>query len=150
MRPASVSHYRYVPLPLQPIVSYFCCLHVTFLEKFTNRHQLLDYLYHILVELSSSAVGFHVLMDSKMSTTSWWTALNGHKYIGFISIWSMIGPICKGSALRPSMQSTSPTFFLRVFLCVFSKCFLGFFLSDSRTSISDNILVRFFLLINYP
>ena len=80
MRPASVSHYRYLSLPLQPYVSYFSCLHVTILEKLTNRHQLLDYLYHTLVELSSSAVGFHVLSGSKLSTTSWWTALNGHTY----------------------------------------------------------------------
>ena len=64
------------------------------LETFADHHQLLDYLYHILVELSSSAVGFHKL-------TSWWTLVNRHKY----TLQYMIGPICWGRKLRPSTSA---------------------------------------------
>ena len=72
----------------------------------------------------------HLLVDCGQ-----WT----HIYLCSVSIRYMIGPICRGSALRPSMQSTFP---------IFSKGFFsGVFVSGSRTSIIANTLLGLFLLM---
>ena len=68
---------------------------------------VLDYLYYTLVELSSLAVGFHELMDSKnvnhlLVDCSQWPYI----HFCYISIRYLIGPICGGSVLRSSMQRT--------------------------------------------
>ena len=70
---SSVAHFHIgipFPSPVTFLLVFPVCMRAT-LAKFADHHQLLDYLYHILVELSSSAVGFHKL-------TSWWTLVNGH------------------------------------------------------------------------
>ena len=77
------------------------------LERFADCQQLLDDLYHILVELSSFAVSFHEPMDSKnvnhrLADCSQWP----HIHFCYISIRYLIGPICRGSVLRSSMQIT--------------------------------------------
>ena len=64
---SSTSSSLKVPLP-SPVI--FCFLFFLFacelfLERLAARHQLLDYLFYILVKLSSFAVGFHELMDCK-------------------------------------------------------------------------------------
>ena len=65
------------------------------LERLAACNQLLDYLYYILVELSSFAVGFHELVDSKnvshpLVACSQWP----HIHFCYISIRYLIGPIC--------------------------------------------------------
>ena len=64
-----------------------------------------------------------------------------YKYT-FISILYSIGPICRGSALRPSMQSTFHIF------C--QNGFIRIFLSSSHTSNIANMLLRLFSLLMYP
>ena len=75
-------------------------LHVSYFGE-AACHQLLDYLYYTLVELSSFAVGFHELMDSKnvnhlLVDCSEWP----HIHFCYISIRYLIGPICGDSVLR--------------------------------------------------
>ena len=98
------------------------------LEKFANRHQLLDYLYHVLVELSNNAVGFYELMDNKTLITSWWTAVNGHTctYVFYQSgIWLAPSAGVVRSGLRCRVRS----------LFFFPKGFFRVFVSGSRTPI---------------
>ena len=68
------------------------------MERLAVCHQLLDYLFYILVELSSFAVGFHELMDSKnvnhlLVDCSQWP----HIHFCYILIRYLIDPICGGS-----------------------------------------------------
>ena len=109
------------------------------LERFAACHQLLDYLYYILVELSSFAVDFHELMDSKnvnplLVDCSQWP----HIHFCYISILYLICPICGGSVLRSSMQRTLLIFRL--------KGFIRIFVSGSHTSVIAHMLLRLFLL----
>ena len=111
-------------------------LHYSFL-------QLLDYLYYILVELSSFAVGFHELMDSKnvnhlLVDCSQWP----HIHFCFISNRYLIGPICGGSVLRSSMQRTLLIFRL--------KGFIRIFVSGSHKSVVAHMLLRLFSLKFIP
>ena len=95
--------------------------------------------YHILVELSSFAVGFHELMDSKnVNHLLADCSQRPHIHFCLISIRYLIGPICRGSVLRSSMQRTLLIFHL--------EGFIRTFVSGSHTSDIAHMLPRLFSL----
>ena len=138
---SSTSSSLKVPLP-SPVI--FCFLFFlvcmwAILERLAARHQLLDYLFYILVKLSSFAVGFHELIDSKMSTISRWTAVNGHTYTFVIyqsGFWlaPSAGVVCPGLRCREHYLFFHPKGFIRIFV------------SGSHTSVIAHMLSRLFSL----
>ena len=109
------------------------------LERLAACHQLLGYLYYILVELSSFAVGFHELMDRKnVNHLLVDCSQRPHIHFCYISTRYLIGPICGGSVLRSSMQRTLLIFRL--------KGFIRIFVSGSHTSVITHMLARLFSL----
>ena len=108
------------PFPCN-LFSYFCCLHGA--------------IYFGEVCQSPPAVGLPVpQLGGAEQQCIWlsWTCLLvncgqwAHIHLRFTSIRYIIGPICRGGALRLSVQSTFPIFFPKGF---------RLFVSSSRTSI---------------
>ena len=138
---SSTSSSLKVPFPSPVILcfSFFLFACELFWRGWPLATSRLDYLYYILVELSSFAVGFHELMDSKnvnhlLADCSQWP----HIHFCYISIRYLIGPTCRDSVLRSSMQRTLLIFRL--------KGFIRIFVSGSHTSVIVHMLLRLFSL----